>query len=145
MSPGLKTLRLETSWGEFALAGGSRAGEATMILLPQLRLALDAGRAHRSLPAMSTVVVSHGHVDHIGGLAHWASQRALNSLGPGRVLAPAPIADRVATLLGLHAALEGSDGYPVEVVATRVGDCIPVRRDMHLEFFSCSSFTLFSL
>ena len=37
----LRRLQLDTSWGELSLVGGSRAGEGTLILLPQLHLALD--------------------------------------------------------------------------------------------------------
>jgi ribonuclease Z len=136
VSSGLRTLRLPTSWGALTLVGGSRAGEATLVLLPQLRLALDAGRPHRALPPMSTVVVSHGHVDHIGGLATWASQRELNAMGPGRVVAPSSIAGRIESLLRIHADLEGSRGYAVEVVPASVGATVDLRRDMHLEFFA---------
>ena len=52
-------LQLDTSWGELIIVGGSRAGDGSVILLPQLHLALDAGRAHRALPAMTTVVVPY--------------------------------------------------------------------------------------
>ena len=111
----LRQLSLATSFGQLAVAGGSRAGEGTLILLPQLRLALDAGRTHRALPAMSTVVVSHGHSDHLAGLAYWAGQRALSSLGPGTVLTPHAIAGDVAELLRLHGRLEGDLAYDVAV------------------------------
>ena len=36
MSSNLRRLRLETSWGPLSIVGGSRAGEGTLILLPQL-------------------------------------------------------------------------------------------------------------
>jgi len=132
----LRNLSLETSWGSLTLAGGSRAGEATMVLLPQLRLALDAGRAHRALPPMATVFLSHGHLDHAGGLAYWASQRYLNSMGPGTVLAPRAIAPLVEELLGVAARLEGGRPYQVEVHPMEPGHAWPLRRDMELETFS---------
>lgn len=131
----LRTLRLDTSWGDLTLAGGSRAGEATVVLLPQLRLALDAGRPCRSLPAMTTVCLSHGHVDHLGGLAAWASQRALNSLGPARVAAPAAIAPSIRGLLDLHASMEGIRGYEVEVLSVSDGSRLDLRPDIRVEFF----------
>jgi len=132
----LRTLTLETSWGPLTLAGGSRAGEATMVLLPQLRLALDAGRAHRALPPMATVFLSHGHLDHVGGLPYWASQRFLNTMGPGTVLAPRSIADQVAGLLSLTAQLEGGRPYEVEVQPLDPGQRWSLRQDMELETFS---------
>jgi ribonuclease Z len=132
----LRRLELDTSWGELVVVGGSRAGEGTLVLLPQLHLALDAGRAHRALPAMKTSLISHGHVDHLGGIAYWASQRQLQSMGPARLLAPRSIASGVEDLLATHARLEGGEAYEVEVIAVEAGECHFLRRDMDLTFFS---------
>ncbi len=136
MSSNLRRLQLETSWGPLSIVGGSRAGEGTLILLPQLNLALDAGRPHRALPAMTTVVVSHGHVDHLGGLAFWASQRQLQTMGTARLVVPRAIAAAVEDLLTTHARLEGGEPYEIEVVAVDAGQIHQLRRDMDLVFFS---------
>lgn len=128
----LRQLELETSWGPLVVAGGSRAGEGTLVLLPQLRLALEGGRPHRALPPMSTLLVSHGHADHLGGLAYWASQRFLNTMGRGILLAPEAIADDLIALLELHARLEGGRPYQVEVVRLRDGERHKLRPDMIL-------------
>jgi ribonuclease Z len=135
LSSTLRRLQLETSWGPLFIVGGSRAGEGTLILLPQLNLALDAGRPHRALPAMTTVLVSHGHVDHVGGVAFWASQRQLQSMGAARLVAPRAIAAGVEELLVTHARLEGGEPYAIEVVAVDAGHVVQLRKDMDLEFF----------
>ena len=131
----LRRLQLETSWGELSVVGGARAGDGSLILLPQLHLALDAGRAHRALPAMTTVVISHGHVDHLGGIAYWASQRQLQSMGAARLLAPRAIAAGIEELLATHARLEGGQPYEVDVVAAEAGARFSLRRDFDLVFF----------
>jgi ribonuclease Z len=131
----LRQLTLETSWGELAVVGGSRAGEGTLVLLPQLKLALDPGRAHRALPPMSTVVISHGHLDHVGGLGYWASQRFLQSMGPATLLASRELADDLGTLLALHARLEGGRPYDVDVVVVGPDSAYRLRRDLELRFF----------
>lgn len=118
------------------MVGGSRAGEGTLILLPQLHLALDAGRAHRALPSMTTVLASHGHADHLGGLAYWASQRQLQSMGPAHLLAPSPIASDIEVLLATHARLEGGDAYDIDVVGVEDGERYTLRRDIDLVFFA---------
>jgi ribonuclease Z len=84
---------------------------------------------------MTTVQVSHGHVDHLGGIAYWASQRQLQSMGPARLLAAREIAAGVEDLLTTHARLEGGDPYEVEVIAVEAGDRHPLRRDIDLVFF----------
>jgi ribonuclease Z len=132
----LQRLQLETSWGSLNLVGGSRAGDGTLILLPQLHLALDAGRAHRALPPMTTVLVSHGHMDHLGGIAYWASQRQLQSMGPARLIVPREIAPGVEELLAVHARLEGGRPYDVELLPVGAGDVRTLRRDMELAFFA---------
>ncbi|MCD4750332.1 MAG: MBL fold metallo-hydrolase [Thermoanaerobaculales bacterium] len=132
----LRRLNLATEWDELTILGGSRAGEGTLLLLPQLSLALDIGRAHRSLTPMSTVCISHGHADHLGGLAYWASQRLLNSMAPGTLLVPGNIGDEVADLLRLHARLEGGKAYAVNLVPVGHGTRHHFRRDMNLEFFT---------
>jgi len=117
----LRRLNLKTSWGSLAVVGGSRAGDGSLILLPQLHLALDAGRAHRALPSMATVLVSHGHMDHVGGVAYWASQRYLQSMGSARLVAPREIAPGIEELLATHARLEGGRPYDIEVSAVGAG------------------------
>lgn len=132
----LRRLQLDTSWGGLRLAGGSRAGEGTVILLPQLDLGLDPGRAHRGLAPMRTVVVSHGHMDHLGGLGYWASQRYLNSMPPGTLLVPEAIGDDVRSLLAVLARLEGGRPYQVTVLPVADGGRHRLRRDIELEFFT---------
>ncbi len=132
----LRRLFLPTSWGELLVAGGSRAGEGTLLLLPQFRLALDLGRTHRAAPPMTTACLSHGHADHIAGLAYWASQRMLNSMGPAVVIAPEEIAPDIADLLAIHSRLEGGSPYPVEIVPVGNGSVYALRQDTSLHFFT---------
>jgi ribonuclease Z len=132
----LKRLQLATSWGNLRLVGGSRAGEATLVLLPQLHLGLEPGRPHRALPPMRTVVVSHGHLDHLGGLGYWASQRFLNSMPPATLLVPTAIEDDIGSLLENFARLEGGRPYDVEIIPVEDGSAHQLRRDMEMTFFA---------
>ncbi len=132
----LRTLRLPTGWGTVELVGGTRAGDGTLLLLPQFKLALDIGRPHRRLPSMSTVCVSHGHVDHLGALAFWAAQRYLNAMGPATLCVPHDIEGDIARLLDLHARMEGGRPYDVTIEPVDDGSLHPLKRDLHLEFFT---------
>lgn len=131
-------LELETSWGKLRLVGGSRAGEGSILLLPQVRTALDAGRPSRALVPMQHVAISHGHLDHILGLPAWASQRQLQGMPGGQVYAPAGMKDACARLLALAAHLEGGKPYDVEVRGVSAGDEVPLRPGFALSFFRTS-------
>jgi ribonuclease Z len=134
----MRQLRLATSWGELRLVGGSRAGEASLVLLPQLRLALDAGRPARALVPLRHIVISHGHMDHLLGLPAWASQRQLNGLPGGTVYTPTSLAADVRELLATCARLEGGKPYDVEVRPVADGEAIQLRREFTLRFFRTS-------
>ncbi|MBI4916951.1 MAG: hypothetical protein HY825_13970 [Acidobacteria bacterium] len=134
----MRQLSLATSWGELRLAGGSRAGEGSLLLLPQLRLALDAGRPARALVPMAHVVVSHGHLDHLLGLPFWASQRKLQGIPGGVAHVPASLVEEVGALLALAARLEGGSPYGVELRGALPGDTVPVKPGFELGFFRTS-------
>lgn len=132
----MQRVQLATSWGSVLLVGGSRAGEGTLLLLPQLRLALDAGRPARALVPATTVCVTHTHLDHILGVPAWASQRQLQGMPPGRLVVPAPQGPALAELLQRVAALEGGDGYGVSIVQAHDGFTLPLRPGFELSFFA---------
>jgi ribonuclease Z len=132
----LRRLKLDTSWGQLQLVGGSRAGEGTLVLLPQLHLGLDPGRPHRALPPMRTVVLSHGHLDHIGAVGYWASQRYLNSMPPATLIVSDEISRDVGALLAAFARLEGGRPYEVELISVVAGSSHWLRRDLELRFFA---------
>lgn len=134
----MRQLNLATSWGDLRLVGGSRAGEGSLVLLPQLRLALDAGRPARALVPLQHVVVSHGHLDHLLGLPAWASQRQLQGIPGGTVWVERSQAAAVADLLAVTARLEGGKPYDVEVRATAAGESAPLRHGFELSFFATS-------
>ena len=109
-----------------------------MLLLPQLRLALDAGRPARALVPLHHVVISHGHMDHLLGLPAWASQRQLNGIPGGTVYAPGSLAAPITQLLAAFARLEGGKPYDVTVLPVAPGDVLPLRRGFFLRFLATS-------
>jgi len=65
-----------------AVDATSVGGLETCIQLPGLKLCLDIGRCPQTAVHKDTVLITHGHMDHIGGICYHAATRGLMGLGP---------------------------------------------------------------
>jgi ribonuclease Z len=104
-----------------SLLGFSTAGVETSIEVPSLGLLLDLGRCSRTAVNQPLVLVSHGHLDHLGAIVQHAARRAMMKRGESVYLVPASIAPQVE---GMFAAAEALDGgrIPRRVVPLERGD-----------------------
>ncbi len=71
-----KTNKQSSQCNEISLIGLGRSADASAYFLPELGIALDAG-LHVSSLQPKTVLLTHGHRDHIGALPVHASRDAL--------------------------------------------------------------------
>lgn len=125
------------------LYGETVGSVGTCIIVPQLGIAFDAGFVHNREAAdlfvgkAHMVFVSHGHGDHVGGLAqHW-KRRLVQRMKPKPtyVLPPRAVA-HVKQWASLSRALDHSDeeatppasdaDYPFEVVEAVVGSAMDI-------------------
>lgn len=65
-----------------AVDATSVGGLSTCIQLPGLKCALDIGRCPQSAVQRETILITHGHMDHIGGICYHAATRGLMGLTP---------------------------------------------------------------
>lgn len=92
----------------------------------------DAGIPARSLASLDTIVLSHGHVDHIGALPALLGIRALHGKAkPPRVVMPMEMVDDLESAL---AALSKLQRFPlaIEPVGMRPNDEQPLRGDLRI-------------
>src|SRR5215213_1238902 len=85
--------------GPLHLIGYSVAGEESVVQVPELDVCFDIGRSPYFALTSNIVCVTHGHMDHLAGLAYYLSQRHFQGMKPGTILLPAELHRSVDGLL----------------------------------------------
>ena len=118
--------------GPYSVRGISVGGVYTSLAVPELGLVFDAGAPLRSLIGCDTILLSHGHADHVGALPAMLGIRALSGkTRPPRVVMPAEIVDDLTAAL---AALSRLQRFPLEIeaIGLRPGDELALRGDLRV-------------
>ena len=120
--------------GGMELAGLSVAGVETCIEVPALRLVLDMGRCTRGAVQYPLVLLSHGHLDHMGAVAQHAARRAMMKMGESTYLVPAAVASEVEALFNAAGRLDGQV-IPRRVVALSPGEDFEIGKNRWIRPF----------
>lgn len=122
----------------FRVQGVSIAGEATCIQVPELDVCFDMGSCPRPALACRFAAVSHGHMDHIGSLAYWCSQRRFQGMGTGKIVCDARIAPAVRAMMEGFIQLERQETayelIPLDA-SPGVEECLEIKNNMVLRAF----------
>ncbi|MDB4955567.1 MAG: Ribonuclease [Myxococcales bacterium] len=116
--------------GPYTIRGVSVGGVYTSLAVPELGLVFDAGISPRSAGGIDTILLSHGHADHVGALPALLGIRALHGKPkPPRVVMPAEIVDDLQAAL---AALTKLQRFPlaIEAIGMNPGDELALRPDL---------------
>ncbi|MFT3697579.1 MAG: MBL fold metallo-hydrolase [Kofleriaceae bacterium] len=119
--------------GPFTIRGVSVGGVYTSLAVPELGVLFDAGMPARSLATADTILISHGHVDHVGALPAILGIRSLHGkTKPPRVIVPAEIVDDLNAAL---AALTKLQHWPlaIEAIGMRAGEERELRGDLRVK------------
>lgn len=118
----------------FRVQGISVAGEATCVQVPELDIVFDMGSCPRAVLASKYVAISHGHMDHVGGLAYWCSQRNFQGMGEGKIICDARIARDVEKMMAGFVNLERQK-TPYELITIEPGQEIEIKNNHVLQCF----------
>jgi ribonuclease Z len=114
--------------------GYSVAGEETVCQIPELDVCFDIGRAPYFALTSNIVCISHGHMDHLAGLAYYLSQRYFQGMKAGTVLLPRQLVDPVDQMLRCWRGIERQN-TPYTLVPMTPGGVHEVRRDFVIRAF----------
>ena len=121
--------------GPYTIRGVSVGGIYTSLMVPELGAVLDVGLAPRSFAGADCLFLSHGHVDHAGGIAALLGLRALvGRRDRMRVYLPAEIESTVIEVLRVTSTLQRYE-LEVDTVPLEPGQCERVRGDIWVRAF----------
>lgn len=105
-----------------AVEGCSIAGLETCIILPRWKVAFDLGRCPHRACLQHNAFISHGHLDHLGGLPAYVATRQMLGMAAPQVFVPPALADAARGLLEAAAAAAGGPEPPCRLEALDIGE-----------------------
>lgn len=127
----------------FRIFGESIAGEATCVQIPELDLGFDIGSCPRAVLSSKHLAISHGHMDHIGSLAYFCSQRRFQGMGTAKIVCDARIASAVKRMMDGYVDLE-RQRTPYELISLLPDQPLEIKNNILLRGFetehTCPSF-----
>jgi ribonuclease Z len=96
---------------------------------------VDFGYGEAVFASTGLVLVTHAHVDHLGGIAHHVALRALRGLPPPRYCAPAAIVPRLERLLDAWRDLQEAP-LPARCSGLEPGGEVRLRKDLVVRAFA---------
>jgi ribonuclease Z len=112
----------------------SIAGVETCIEVPSWRLCFDIGKAPDTATRYPRVFFTHGHVDHVGGVAHHCGTRAMRKQGSTTYTIGAEHAPALELLMDGFRKLDRSD-LPCTIEAVSPGDVVELSPKKRVRVF----------
>ncbi|MHC4218415.1 MAG: MBL fold metallo-hydrolase, partial [Planctomycetota bacterium] len=121
----------------YRIQGISVAGEQTVVQIPELDVSFDIGMCPRIALSSAYVALSHGHMDHVGGLPYYFSQRMFQKMGIGKCVCHPDLAEPIDNMMRSWVDLEGQK-TPFEIIPLAAGEQIEVKNNIYLRAIDVS-------
>lgn len=118
----------------FRVQGVSVAGETTSIGIPELDIVFDLGECPRAMLAAKFAAISHGHMDHVGSLAYYCSQRRFQGMGDATIVCDARVEPAIRAMMSGFVDLERQQ-TPYNLIPLEHDQQIEIKNNTFLRCF----------
>ncbi len=115
----------------YRVYGISVAGEHTTITIPEFDVSFDMGLCTKASLSTPLIALTHTHMDHVGALPYWFSQRHFQKLEGGRVVCHPDVVEPLRSMLSSWVAVE-KQKTPFQIDGIAPGTSIPLRQGIEL-------------
>lgn len=124
----------EFQHGNIRILGFSLAGEETWIVVPEMNIGFDLGRAPQEVVGTDHIFLTHGHMDHAAGIAYYFAQRWFVDNKPGNLYCAPGLCEPIVKLLDIWSEIDGL-AAPRKIHAVSPDADVMVRRDLLIRPF----------
>ncbi|EKD27670.1 MAG: Metallo-beta-lactamase [uncultured bacterium] len=122
---------------QIKIEGISIAGEETNIRMPKLGIMFDIGKCPEKAVSIPNLLITHGHVDHIGGIAHYLFARTIKKMTPPHIYAPPSLIPPIKQIVRIFADIHKSD-YPANYHSMELNEFHNINKKLFIKVIPAS-------